>query len=69
MTDGEKNALPEESVKARAYALWEEEGRPDGKHLEHWRRAASETASELAPAPALAPTKAPPARRNGKGKA
>jgi Protein of unknown function (DUF2934) len=67
MTDGEKNASPEESVRARAYALWEEEGRPDGKHLEHWRRAASETVPELAPAPA--PTKAPPARRNGKGKA
>jgi Protein of unknown function (DUF2934) len=67
MTDGEKNASPEESVRARAYALWEEEGKPDGKHLEHWRRAASETAPELAPA--RAPTKAPPARRNGKGKA
>jgi pyrroloquinoline quinone (PQQ) biosynthesis protein C len=23
----------------RAYRIWEEEGRPEGRHLDHWRRA------------------------------
>jgi hypothetical protein len=29
----------EEKIRERAYAIWEQEGRPDGKHLEHWSRA------------------------------
>ncbi|MGV3552714.1 DUF2934 domain-containing protein [Rhizobium sp.] len=29
-------------IQRRAYAIWEREGRPDGKHDEHWRRAAEE---------------------------
>jgi hypothetical protein len=24
---------------ARAYALWEKEGRPEGRHLDHWHAA------------------------------
>jgi len=24
---------------AKAYALWEKEGRPDGRHLDHWHAA------------------------------
>ena len=24
---------------AKAYALWEKEGRPDGRHLDHWHKA------------------------------
>src|SRR5204862_1388768 len=28
-----------ERVQARAHAIWEREGRPEGKHLAHWRRA------------------------------
>jgi hypothetical protein len=35
----------EETIKARAYAIWEDEGRPEGKHLDHWRRAADELAA------------------------
>jgi len=42
----------EDDVKARAYALWENEGRPDGRHLEHWLRASQELAgSERAATP------------------
>ena len=26
----------------RAYALWESEGRPDGRHLDHWCQAEAE---------------------------
>ena len=33
-------------IRARAYAIWEEEGRPDGKHLEHWVRAKRLIAAE-----------------------
>jgi hypothetical protein len=32
----------EQATRERAYLLWEEEGRPDGKHLEHWLRAETE---------------------------
>jgi Protein of unknown function (DUF2934) len=57
----------EEDIKARAYAIWEEEGRPEGKHLEHWTRAAQEFDGSLAPtAPAEAPQPAP--KRDGSGK-
>ncbi len=29
----------QESRRERAYRLWEEEGRPEGRHLDHWQRA------------------------------
>ncbi len=32
----------EQAIRERAYAIWEEEGRPDGKDLEHWLRAEAE---------------------------
>ena len=31
-------------IRERAYWLWEEEGRPDGRELDHWYRASSEIA-------------------------
>ena len=37
-------SIPEDVIKMRAYAIWENEGRPEGKHLEHWRMAAREVA-------------------------
>jgi hypothetical protein len=37
----------EQAIRERAYAIWEEEGRPDGKHLEHWRRAEDEINSAV----------------------
>jgi hypothetical protein len=33
-----------ERIKQRAYALWEQEGRPEGRAEEHWRRAEAEVA-------------------------
>jgi hypothetical protein len=63
----EKISPPEQDIKARAYAIWEEEGRPEGKHLEHWSRAAQEFDGSPAPAaPSDAPQPAP--KRNGSGK-
>ncbi|MBV9750394.1 MAG: DUF2934 domain-containing protein [Acetobacteraceae bacterium] len=43
-----------ELVRARAHLLWEQEGRPEGKAEEHWRRAASlvESERDAGPAPA-----------------
>ena len=32
----------EQAVRERAYAIWEEEGRPGGRHLDHWLRAEAE---------------------------
>jgi hypothetical protein len=33
----------DQAIRERAYAIWEEEGRPQGKHLQHWLRAEAET--------------------------
>jgi hypothetical protein len=32
----------EEQIKARAYQIWEEEGRPEGRDREHWDQATRE---------------------------
>jgi hypothetical protein len=34
------------NIRERAYAIWEKEGRPDGKSLEHWLRAEAEMGNE-----------------------
>jgi hypothetical protein len=48
----EPGVAAEEDIRARAYAIWEDEGRPEGQHLEHWRRAADEVAAvQEAPQP------------------
>ena len=40
--DVEKQTL----IEQRAYALWQQEGRPQGRHEEHWHRAAREVEAE-----------------------
>jgi hypothetical protein len=35
----------EKKVQERAYAIWESEGRPDGRHEQHWQDAVREVAS------------------------
>jgi hypothetical protein len=64
-----------ERIERRAYEIWESEGRPHGRHDEHWRRAAAEIDAEAVgseetsaggtqPPPAdSAPVKAARARR------
>jgi Protein of unknown function (DUF2934) len=32
----------EQAIRERAYQIWEAEGRPDDKELDHWLRAESE---------------------------
>jgi hypothetical protein len=34
-------------VRERAYQLWEAEGRPDGRHEEHWYQAERELARRI----------------------
>jgi hypothetical protein len=35
-------------IRERAYWLWEEEGRPEGRELDHWYRASREIAGRTA---------------------
>jgi hypothetical protein len=34
--------VSEHAIAARAYGIYLEEGRPDGRHLEHWHKAEAE---------------------------
>lgn len=44
----------EDLIAKRAYALWEQEGWPEGRHHEHWQQAAREfQEGKLAPSPEL----------------
>lgn len=35
-------------IEERAYAIWESEGKPHGRDVEHWLRAKAEAEAELA---------------------
>jgi hypothetical protein len=37
------NHYDEQAIRDRAYFIWEQEGRPEGRAGEHWKRAARET--------------------------
>lgn len=39
----------EQTIRERAYAIWEEEGRPEGREREHWARASREIEAEESP--------------------
>jgi large subunit ribosomal protein L21 len=49
----------EAAIRARAYQIWEEEGRPDGRHEIHWQRAYDAIAQTM-PLSAAAPVSAKP---------
>jgi hypothetical protein len=49
--------VTEDAIRARAYQIWEEEGRPEGEHELHWRRA-MEWLSSQAPASVKAESRA-----------
>jgi hypothetical protein len=42
MNSDNDNDASEQRIRHRAFAIWEEEARPDGRHLEHWQRAQRE---------------------------
>jgi DUF2934 family protein len=50
----------EQRVRERAYALWEREGRPFGRDVEHWRASELAALVEIADAPAPAKKAAKP---------
>ena len=37
----------EEMIRQRAHEIWEQEGRPHGRHEDHWQKAAGEITQEL----------------------
>lgn len=39
----------DELIRQRAYRLWEQQGRPHGRHEEHWHQASQEVGDELFP--------------------
>jgi len=43
---GSSQADGDEKIRARAYEIWECEGRPHGRHHDHWRQAQRDIASE-----------------------
>lgn len=52
--------ISEDDIRRRAYALWEQDGRPDGHHQVHWDRAHQEllTGTQETPAETLPASKA-----------
>ena len=42
ISSGDGQIAKEQAIRERAYAIWEEEGRPEGCHLDHWLRAEAE---------------------------
>jgi hypothetical protein len=59
----------EARVQARAYALWEQDGRPEGKSEQHWHQARSEIEREDAQPPRSGMAAAPTTRaKKGKSK-
>jgi len=53
----------EHTIRERAYAIWEQEGRPDGREWDHWTRAAVEIGST-----GVATAAAKPADQPARGK-
>jgi hypothetical protein len=54
--------LSEAQVAQRAYEIWEKQGRPHGKHHEHWLQATAELSNGSAPvAPPVAAAPKPAA--------
>ncbi|AMJ60572.1 DUF2934 domain-containing protein [Bosea sp. PAMC 26642] len=49
----------EQIVRDTAYAIWEAEGKPEGRDADHWRQAEARVAGSIAPAGAKAK---PPAK-------
>ncbi|HLJ20034.1 MAG TPA: DUF2934 domain-containing protein [Stellaceae bacterium] len=42
-------------IARRAYNIWEDEGRPSGRELDHWLRAEAEVKAERTESPTQAP--------------
>jgi hypothetical protein len=45
---GRTGSFDEQTIQERAYAIWIEEGQPEGRDLEHWLRARGELERDAA---------------------
>ena len=59
-------ATHEAAIRQRAYAIWENEGRPHGREWDHWARASHEVLSHASVNPDAAPPAKP--RKSTKGR-
>ncbi|MER8368923.1 DUF2934 domain-containing protein [Mesorhizobium sp. M0306] len=62
----------QERIRQRAHAIWEQAGRPDGAHQQHWDQATAEIDAEIAttetasrPKPKARQPKPAPAAKDG----
>lgn len=55
--------IDETAIRDRAYLIWEREGRPHGRHLDHWLQAHWELLGEAAKQTATPAAKAPAKKR------
>ena len=46
MDENETKRVREERIRVRAHEIWEHEGKPHGRHGEHWRQAEEEIDAE-----------------------
>jgi Protein of unknown function (DUF2934) len=53
------NPVTEEAIRARAYQIWEEEGRPEGLHVLHWQQAVEWLANQSVATPMAAKVSTP----------
>ncbi|PTE07889.1 DUF2934 domain-containing protein [Mesorhizobium helmanticense] len=58
----------QERIRKRAHAIWEQAGRPDGAHQQHWDQAAGEIDSEDSKPKAKSVPKKPAATKGSKPK-
>jgi hypothetical protein len=58
----------QERIRRRAHAIWEQAGRPDGAHQQHWDQAAAEIDSEDSKPKAKAAPRKPAAAKGSKPK-
>jgi len=63
MGELQMNSERQRRIEQRAYALWEAEGQPPGKHEDHWHRAAREIEAEEIASTAVMRTSRRAARR------
>ena len=61
------NVMQESQIRERAYAIWEEEGRPDGREWDHWERASYEILARIGVVEEMATPK-PKARKTMKSR-
>ena len=55
----EVDSAREQEIRERAYALWEADGRPDGRDLEYWERASTLVGISHSPGAGQVPVPSP----------